>query len=243
MMIMKQQLISLVLGTLLTQSLIASDKLPNGKPFQSLNNTISNLESQVNDLVTSATTLDSAILSYTQAIELLNNRNQELLVFIEQNADNIEALQDEMEENSNLIITLQSDINSIERQLTLKQNNINGKCPSGEAAVEILDDGSLVCSETSTTTSNGITMKRYIGYKSIEDEEPMLPGNLYHVLSQECPDGYLVTSGSYFTSKYVQILDSYPHHIDQKWHWYVQIDPNAYGRQYMQVGVNCLKVD
>ncbi len=153
----------------------------------SLQDQIEDLQSQINDLVSDiedlAGDLAADILALAEAISDLedaladheaddivaledlasqidDNRNElaELLVATGDNADDIAALLLAIEANQDDIDQLEIDLAILDVELALKQNDIDGICPDGEAAVEVLDDGTLVCEEVASAEVSVVTV-------------------------------------------------------------------------------------
>jgi peptidoglycan hydrolase CwlO-like protein len=96
------------------------------------------------------------------ASQIDDNRNElaELLEATGNNADDIADLLALIEANQDNIDDLESDVADLQDELLLKQNAISGVCPSGEAAVEILDDGTLVCEEVASAAVSIVSVAR-----------------------------------------------------------------------------------
>lgn len=98
------------------------------------------------------------------------------------------GLQEQIDNNLNLITALQDEINIINEAIVLKQNLINGICPNGEAMVEVLADGSVVCDSFGGATSGQLrSVRTYIPGVGVS-------GGSASTARAYCPSGYVATS-------------------------------------------------
>ena len=109
------------------------------------------------------------------------------------------SLQAQIEKNLNLITVLQDEIDIINANLALKQNLVNGTCPNGEAMVEILPDGSIVCDAV-----GGATTGQLHSVQTFRDLS--VPSNAVRTLNAYCPSGYIATSAGILNGLNFEII-------------------------------------
>ena len=110
--------------------------VPNGKPFQTL-------QSQIDILVGQVDSMEGRLDALESAVSGLQSNDRRLLRLISQNADDIQ-------DNSDLIAAMQVEIDALEVTIALKQDILNGTCPTGQAVIAA-NAGSLVCGEVGTS--------------------------------------------------------------------------------------------
>jgi TolA-binding protein len=122
-----------------------------------LSSTISDLEDALADHEA-----DDVVALANLASQIDDNKNElaDLLTTTGNNADDIADLLTLIEANQDDIDDLESDVSDLQAEVLLKQNAISGICPSGEAAVQILTDGTLVCDEVASAAVNIVSVIR-----------------------------------------------------------------------------------
>jgi len=119
--------------------------LPNGKPFQTIQTSLDNLQAQIDELAGETGSLEERVSALEAAVAALQTRDAELLALIEANEGDIAALQTEVANNSLLIAMMQGQISDLQTMVAQKQNIVNGTCAPGSSIRQIMDDGSVVC--------------------------------------------------------------------------------------------------
>jgi len=122
----------------------------------------------------------------------------QLQVFGEYTQDSLEAMEAAMEENANdisnnflIIQAMGYEIESIEANMELKQNIINGICPEGQAVVSVNDeenDGELICKAVSVSGD----LETTVITKSMS-----IPAFHTSTIVADCPAGTVVTGGGF----------------------------------------------
>lgn len=104
-------------------------------------------------------------------------------------------LQEQIDNNKKLIDGLNSEVLAINNKLMEKQNMINGVCPEGEAAKQVLPDGTLVCGAAGGAVNSGeLEMER--PYKSsFEDDRGYVSTGTIVKVNVFCEAGW-IASGS-----------------------------------------------
>ncbi|MBN2429268.1 MAG: hypothetical protein JXK94_13110 [Deltaproteobacteria bacterium] len=205
---------------------------------------ISNLESQnmtlaaeissygmsINSMMAQISGLQSENAWLKSQIEAVNaGRIDQLQVQIDENAakiasfqtaiNDISSLESQIANNTTLIQSLNGEVVKINGYLELKQNIVNGFCPSGSAIREILADGSVVCTPEGSG-SNGIYYSR--SYNMVE-----IPASQSRPLTVSCPSGYIATGGG-FSGYEVVAKTSIPSESGNSWDLYLNFD-SRYG--------------
>lgn len=146
----------------------SGNALPNGKPFQYLNNRIDSLQSQINLLI-----------GRVDSLEGWQIRAEAALLKLEQQAA----------ANAEAIALLQSEIDDIKLILATKQDIIDQSCPDNQFAYQVLSGpGVLVC--RADVGANGL--KAY----TVEVAQDIPDATSADVVAQ-CPDGTVAMGGSY----------------------------------------------
>ena len=210
--------------------------LPNGKPFQQIQKQFASVDDQINALVGAVEDLEERVTANENAIADLQTQNADLeqqaadlAATVGDNQDDIDALQDQYENNLSVIESLQDQIDDINTNLALKQDILNGSCPSGSALQSINPDGSITC----TSTSSGV--QHFSVYSSV-----YVPGSYSYSTNHShpyscgifststcyynhvhtnysngeaegtatCPDNSVLVGGGYSNAYYMQILSS-----------------------------------
>jgi peptidoglycan hydrolase CwlO-like protein len=107
------------------------------------------------------------------------------------------SLQDQIDNNLELINTLQDEITTLNENIALKQNLINGVCPDEMAVQQINADGSLVCGEAGGGMSGQLESVYVYSIVSVENgTTPTAPGGKMTVRT-DCPAGYTIASSGF----------------------------------------------
>ena len=105
------------------------------------------------------------------------------------------SLQSQIDVNITMVAALQSEIDTINADLALKQNAINGICTNGEAAIEIQANGSLVCAAVGGGTGGGTG-----GLEMLQIEELIagVPIGQLRSIETPCPARFSATSNGFY---------------------------------------------
>ncbi len=149
--------------------------LPNGKPFQTIQNQIDILTGNVSSIEERLEALENAVVG-------LQSNDRRLLNLIGKNGNAIE-------DNTVLIEIIQQEIQGLKEAIELKQNIIHGRCSDGQAMIGIMEDGSVACAEVGTTGN----LERVIssGYKPMQ-------GTTAAKATATCPQGYILSGGGFY---------------------------------------------
>jgi peptidoglycan hydrolase CwlO-like protein len=107
------------------------------------------------------------------------------------------SLQSQIDSNTGLISALQAEIETINENIALKQNLIDGVCPDGSAVQQINADGSLVCGEAGGGTSGQLETVYVWTSSSLQNgDQPTPPGGKATV-APVCPQGWTIAGAGY----------------------------------------------
>jgi len=186
------------------------------------------------------------IADLASQIDVNRNELADLLLDTGKNAEDIANLLIQIENNQDAIANLEQRITDAEAELELKQNMISGICPNGKAAVQIQEDGSLVCREISTAnedivtvTKNSIEVAEAFAYPHCHKKAPLIiiAGSICtqvhtHIfifsswldtLTIPCPSGYQLLSGGFQNvDRGIRIEESHPSGIDEN-SWFIEV--------------------
>ena len=190
----------LTCGALLAGSAVAAtdSSLPNGKPFQYI-------QDQIVEISIAYTDLAERVLVMEQTIVSLQDENEFIESRIVNNKGDIEAQEEKIAGNTQLIGALQYEVSNLENYILLKQNLIDGKCEDSQAVAEINEDGSLVCRlvDVDGTISSDLAIKtnEYTVYMNLSEE----------YMDITCPDGLKAMSGGWVAKhRDVAVMTSKP---------------------------------
>lgn len=141
--------------------------LPNGKPFQYLNDRIDSLEAQLNLLI-----------GRVSSLEDWQSRAQAVL----------DKLQLDVVRNAAAIALLQAQLQDVRDILDTKQNIIDGQCPANQYLYKISPTDGLVC--RSDVGANGLAMLAVEVYADVAASSTV-------DVAASCPAGSVPTGGSY----------------------------------------------
>lgn len=170
----------------------ANGSSPQGRPFVEIIGLVSDIKDQLNLLVVRMDTLEGQLGANEDAILILQQKNADLeaqLAMISEQAD-YENLQDLISQNLQMIHIIEAEIDSIDEQLVLKQNIIDGNCADGSAVTQVLEDGSLVCVSVGTGEPGTFETVRSF-YSTAVAPFTIQTTRVF------CPDGYSVTGGGF----------------------------------------------
>lgn len=200
-----------VVGNLQTQNLnLASEMASYGMSIDSMRAQISGLESE-NDWLRSQ--IEAASHNRTDQLQAQLDQNASKIASLQAAVNNIGVLQSQIDDNTTLIQSLKDEIVKINGYLALKQDIVNGFCPSGSAISQILEDGSVVC----TAEGAGATGVSYSRSYNMVD----IPALQYRSLSVSCPAGTVATGGGY-NGYEVTVKNSIPSESGSSWDLYFQ---------------------
>lgn len=157
---------------------------------------IVSLEIQISDLSQESYDLKSEIDLLGDADGALQGKiddNTAIIYSMQTAVDGLNTLEDQVNNNTDLIATIESRVEYLEDAIQDKQNIINGVCAEGETFVEVTPDGNLVCRVAVSGGGNAIADRLKI--VSRFDFPRILT---YQAgIAPFCPEGYMVTAGGY----------------------------------------------
>jgi hypothetical protein len=159
---------------------------------------ITSIEGQIAQLEADNVALSEDVSDNTDAIAdnaaMIVTLQSALLMVQGGMVDLEDNLQEQIDHNNDLIVAIQDEVDTLNAQMALKQNLVNGTCPSGQPILEILDNGSVICDGAGSGTSGQLHSVYSWIYESAN------PGASVHIYAY-CPSGYIVT-GSGFQNAY-----------------------------------------
>ena len=163
-----------------------------------LQNDSDNLNVQLSALSTTDTTQIDALQAQIAANASLVGTLQSSLLMVQQGAINLETnLQGQIDNNFSLISAIQGEVATLNANIALKQDLINGTCPDGMAVQQINADGSLVCGEAGGGMSGQLESVYVYSLISVENgSSPTPPGGKMTVRT-DCPAGYTIASAGF----------------------------------------------
>lgn len=210
---------------------------------------IASIEAEIDALSDANAVLQTQIDAYSGDITTLQGQlaaNEAMIATLQQailvaQTDLISlesSLQKQIEKNSNLITVLQDEIDIINANLALKQNLVNGTCPNGEAMVEILADGSVVCDAIGGATTGQLLSVQALRSVSV-------PSNATRTLNVSCPPGYIATSAGILNGLNFDIIamSTGVDATSQGQHYaFVTAKNTFYSSSNLQVSATCLQL-
>lgn len=214
--------------------------LPNGKPFQTIQASLDSLQSQIYDLVGVTESIEDRLDALEAAVLALQARDAELLVLIENNDGDIADLEAAVANNAALIAAMQTEINALTATVALKQNIIDGTCPSGEFMVAVNEDGSVVCRTDEIGTIGTISSYTAYNYMDLSMANPVGDSD-YGSTYATCPSGYTLTGGGFDTdSDLVYVYSSLP--SGSSWR-VTALNNTPFSGQTVEVYAKCIKLN
>lgn len=149
-------------------------------------------------------TLEAQIATNSQLISDL----QQALLNVEDGYISMgEGLQDQIDDNAELIMTLQADIDVIAESLEFQQNLAAGVCPNGTAVVDVQADGSYICASAGTSTGGGTP--NLITTWAVGPDF-YIQGGSYGGQYVHCPPEYVaIDAGYYISTRNVDVIRLY----------------------------------
>ncbi|MDG6774199.1 hypothetical protein QCB45_07630 [Thiomicrorhabdus sp. ZW0627] len=171
----------------------------------------STLEEEIAKLQAENASLKAQVEAGYTGLQSQIDANSSLIVDLEvAMADNQYNLESLIANNTVLIQELQADITAANAEIATKQNIINGICPSGEAAISINPDGSIVCAGSAGGTGVGDIVTVYNRESLFGNYYYLNASNLpsdypYHTIRATCPTGYHAVSGGHEALHYISL--------------------------------------
>ena len=164
-----------VLFTLFAFTVSAGDT-PKGKPFVYIQGEIVAVQDDIADLKTEVAALITGVDTLEGQVSVLEGE--------------LALLQDDVALNANKIAIIEAELLTLNANLLLKQNIVNGVCPTGQAMVSVnigINDGSIVCAPSSggITDLHMVIVDRFTFGSAASAVEGFA----------DCPYGYDVTGG------------------------------------------------
>lgn len=152
------------------------------------------LQTMINENGGDIETLETQVASNSQLISGL----QQALLGVEEGYISLgEGLQDQIDDNTGLIATLQDDIDTINDALEFQQNLASGICPNGTAVVDVQADGSYVCAAAGSG-SGGTSVN--LQTTTVTGPALFLPSGQYGGQDATCPSGYVATGAGHYSA-------------------------------------------
>lgn len=210
---------------------------------------VASIEAEIEALSQANVALQAQIDAYSGDIAALQGRLadneamistlQQAIMMAQTDLISVESsLQQQIEKNLNLITVLQDEIDIINANLALKQNLVNGTCPNGEAMVEILDDGSVVCDAI-----GGVTAGQLLSVQALRSVS--VPSNATRTLNVSCPPGYIATSAGILNGLNFEIIamSTGVEAASQGQHYaFVTAKNTFYSSSNLQVSATCIQL-
>lgn len=164
---------------------------------------IASIEAKILEIQQANADLQAQIAAYSGDMETLQAQVaansalittlQSAILLVQNDVISLESgLQAQIDNNNILIQFLQAEIDEINETLALKQNLVNGICPDGSAAQQILPDGSVVCEVFAGTSGQLEVVTSY-------NDESGDPGDIL-VATAYCPADYIISGAGFISS-------------------------------------------
>ena len=171
----------------------------NATDIASINGRIAELEGNVTSLQAQISANDgdiTALEAELAADQVLITNLQTALLALQAGSISADAdLQGQIDNNSGLILAMESEIKSLQDGLQLKQNLVSGSCPHDEHLVAVQSDGSVVCDPDNQTSTAGLVAWDVWGPAKWVAKNVVAPAHVPH-----CPERTLVVGGGYYST-------------------------------------------
>jgi hypothetical protein len=211
--------------------------LPNGKPFQTIQNYLDDIQAQIDAVVGHVDSLEDRVTALETAVADLQAQDAELLLLIEQNTDDVVDLQAQFDANETLITAMQVEISNLTFLVNEKQNIVDGTCMPGSSIRVINPDGSVACEIDDASSA----VQRVRVSNSLDLAAALLTG-WTGLVTATCPSGYTLTGGGFSTSADTVYVNSYPSGTLNQWNVY-GINNTPFLGQSIFAYANCIKFE
>jgi peptidoglycan hydrolase CwlO-like protein len=127
------------------------------------------------------------------ALQALIDANTALITANQLELAGLSTLQGQIDNNSTLIAMLQSDIDGINASLALKQDILDGTCPTGEALFGVAPEGTIMC-----TPAGGASPGQLQNLTVVTTGYIYWPPALFTGYAT-CPSGWTLSGGGLYT--------------------------------------------
>ena len=165
--------------------------------------TTDSLQSQLTALEIENVSLLAQIEAGDTNLQNQVDENNNLITSLQMSLSDISGLQSQIDNNANLISMMTNEIQQIQQGLALKQTIISGNCPDGFAVQAVNDDGSVVCTSTGGTGSaTNLTSVFVVGQYDVAP-------NATHTTQDFCPTDYFASGAGLWWTYNVDINGFY----------------------------------